>query len=89
MPYIIYGGVKYNQIRHAIYCKKCKDTIESKSIHDFIYCSCLSIGIDGGIEDGNRIIGNVSDMEDRRVYRADITNNYKIWLSESVSAKIK
>jgi len=30
MNYILYAGLKYSQIRHAIYCKKCKETIESK-----------------------------------------------------------
>jgi hypothetical protein len=41
------------------------ETIESKHIHDFKYCSCQAVGIDGGISDGNRILGNLSDIEDR------------------------
>jgi hypothetical protein len=53
MPHIIYAGIKYNQIRHAIYCKKCTDTIESLFQHDFKYCSCGAVGIDGGILNGN------------------------------------
>ena len=32
MPSITYGGVEYIQVRHALYCKKCKETIESKFI---------------------------------------------------------
>ena len=68
MPQIIYGGVKYTQIRHAIMCKKCLETIESKHDHDFKYCSCGAVGIDGGIADGNRILGDPSDIEDRGVY---------------------
>jgi hypothetical protein len=79
MPSIIYGGVKYTQCRHALYCKKCKDTIESKSDHDFQYCSCGAIGIDGGISYGNRILGNIEDMENRSMYRY---NN--MWLPEEV-----
>ena len=76
MSTIIYGGVKYKQIRHAVYCKQCKVTIESKDIHDFKYCSCGIVGIDGGIYEGNRIIGNNSDIENRSVYQV-IVNNKK------------
>lgn len=31
-----------------IQCKKCGDVIESKHRHDFVWCSCKSIFIDGG-----------------------------------------
>jgi hypothetical protein len=81
MPSIIYAGVKYIQTRHAIQCKKCFETIESKDIHDLKYCSCGAVGIDGGISDGNRIIGNLSDIENRSMYCA-IVQNKKIWLPE-------
>ncbi len=79
MPTIVYGGVKYTQVRHAIQCKKCLETIESTYIHDLKYCSCGAVGIDGGIEDGNRIIGDTSDIENRAVYCATIQNK-KVWL---------
>ena len=79
MPSIVYAGVRYEQIRHAIYCIKCMETIESKYIHDFKYCSCGAVGIDGGIGAGNRILGNLNDMEMRTIYRA-IVNKKKIWL---------
>ena len=81
MPCIVYAGVKYIQTRHAIHCKKCLETIESKHIHDLKYCSCRTVGIDGGISDGNRIIGNLSDIENRSMYCA-IVQNKKIWLPE-------
>jgi len=83
MPSIIYGGLRYTQIRHAIYCKKCKETIESKHVHDFKYCSCKAVGIDGGISAGNRILGHLSDMEDRSMYRATIEKK-KVWLPQIV-----
>jgi hypothetical protein len=79
MPSIVYGGVKYTQIRHAIMCKKCLETIESKHDHDFKYCSCGAVGIDGGIADGNRILGDPSDIEDRSMYNAVIRGK-KLWL---------
>ena len=83
MHCIIYGGVRYRQVRHAIYCKLCKDTIESKDEHDFKWCSCGSIGIDGGIKDGNRILGNMSYIETRSMY-SHILNKKWIWLPQSV-----
>ena len=83
MPSIIYGGIRYTQTRHAIYCKKCKDTIESKHVHDFKYCSCKAVGIDGGISAGNRILGHLSDMEDRSMYRAVIEKK-KVWCPQAV-----
>jgi len=82
MPYIVYAGVKYTQVRHAIQCKKCLETIESKHIHDFKYCTCMAVGIDGGISAGNRILGSMSDIEDRSMYCA-IIGNKKLWLPQS------
>ena len=35
-------------IRNAIRCKKCGDVIESKTVHDFKFCSCGSCAVDGG-----------------------------------------
>ena len=36
--------------RNAVQCAKCKDIIHSKHRHDFVYCSCKSIYIDGGMD---------------------------------------
>ena len=83
MPSIIYGGVRYIQIRHALYCKKCKDTIESRSIHDFKFCKCGAIGIDGGVSCGNTILGNLSDMETRSIYRAEVDKKF-FWLPQEL-----
>jgi hypothetical protein len=84
MATIIYGGIRYKQIRHAIKCKKCDDTIESLSRHDFKYCSCGTIGIDGGIEAGNHILGNLDDMENRSVYKA-VIGGKTLWLPEEMT----
>ena len=70
------------QIRHAIKCKRCLDTIESKGEHDLKFCSCLAVGVDGG-NGGNRILGNQSDMENRSMYVAFIQNKM-VWLPESI-----
>ena len=82
MPSIVYNGIRYTQTRHAIQCKKCLDTIESKQKHDFKYCSCKAVGIDGGVSAGNRIIGNLSDIEYRSMYCA-IIDKKKIWLPQA------
>jgi len=87
MPCIVYGGVKYTQIRHAIKCKKCLEVIESKDSHDYKTCLCKSIAIDGGIEDGNRILGNLSDIEDRRMFIA-IIKKKRVWLPEFVERNL-
>lgn len=35
---------------NAVQCPKCKDIIYSRARHDFHYCSCGYIFIDGGFE---------------------------------------
>ena len=42
-------------------CKKCKDIIESKHVHDFKWFKCKSIAVDGGLEYLRRI-GNFEDI---------------------------
>ena len=79
MHSILYAGVRYTQIRHAIQCRKCLETIESKDIHDFKYCSCRAVGIDGE----NRILGNLSDIEERSIYCANVLKK-KVWLPHSI-----
>lgn len=46
---------------NKIQCKKCKDIIESKHVHDFKWCKCKSIAVDGGLEYLRRI-GNFEDI---------------------------
>ena len=50
-------------IRNAIRCKKCGDVIESKTVHDFKFCSCGSCAVDGGL-DYLRRCGNREDWEE-------------------------
>jgi len=81
MSTILFGGIKYHQIRHAIYCKICKETVESKSVHDYKVCKCGTVGVDGGVEPGNRILGNLANMESRSMFRA-IVGGKVFWLPE-------
>ena len=46
---------------NKIQCKKCKDIIESKHVHDFKWCTCKSIAVDGGLEYLRRV-GNLEDI---------------------------
>lgn len=41
---------KVKIIRNAIRCNLCNDVIESKSVHDFVKCSCGACAVDGGKE---------------------------------------
>ena len=50
-------------IHNKIRCKKCGDIIESKSVHDFVWCSCKACAVDGG-HDYLRRVGNLEDWED-------------------------
>lgn len=48
---------------HAIKCRKCLDTVFSRTHHDFRWCSCQSVAIDGGFS-YMKITGNPEDIEE-------------------------
>jgi hypothetical protein len=43
-------------------CRKCGDTIQSHFRHDFKWCKCHAIAVDGG-DDYLRLVGNAEDIE--------------------------
>ena len=47
---------------NKIKCKKCGDVIESKSVHDFKWCLCKAIAVDGG-HDYLRRVGDLEGFE--------------------------
>ena len=55
--------MKKRLIKNRIKCLKCGDIIESKSVHDWVQCTCGACFIDGG-HDYMRIGGNKEDWED-------------------------
>lgn len=59
-------------ISNKIRCRKCNDTIESTHRHDFRYCSCGTVAVDGGREYLRRL-GNLEDMEELSEYREEGT----------------
>lgn len=50
-------------IRNMIRCKKCGDIIESESIHDFKFCKCCAVAVDGG-KDYLRRLGNLDNIDE-------------------------
>lgn len=47
-------------LSNKLKCNKCNDIIESKHRHDFVYCSCGAVAVDGGKEYLRRV-GNFKD----------------------------
>lgn len=46
-------------------CKLCKDIIESKTVHNFVQCSCGEIFVDGGkqyLRRGAKDLNNIIDL---------------------------
>lgn len=55
-------------IRNAIRCKFFGDVIESETVHDFKFCSCKTVAVDGGHEYLRRCFKNSpEDFEDLSV----------------------
>ena len=48
---------------NKIRCNKCGDEIESHSVHDFKFCKCGAVAVDGGHEYLKRC-GNLEDVTD-------------------------
>lgn len=49
--------------RNIIKCQKCGEVIESFSVHDFKFCKCGAVAIDGG-HDYLKRCGNREDWEE-------------------------
>ena len=49
--------------KNAIKCKHCGDIIESTHVHDFKWCSCKKVAVDGGNHYLRRL-GNQEDWEE-------------------------
>jgi hypothetical protein len=54
-------------IQNELECKNCGDIVHSAYRHDFKYCKCGSVAVDGGM-DYVRRSGNVRDAIDRSMY---------------------
>lgn len=51
-------------IKNAIRCVKCGDVIESESVHDFKWCRCGAVAVDGGRAYLKRCFNEAEDYEE-------------------------
>lgn len=58
-------------IRNMAKCNLCGDVIESVHVHDFKYCKCGRIFVDGGHEYLRRGFQDESDFTDMSEYDGD------------------
>lgn len=63
-------------VHNRIRCKKCGDIIESKSVHDYVECSCGACAVDGG-HDYLKRVGWQSDWEEMCVCKTTEGNEDK------------
>lgn len=66
--------IMVNKIR----CKKCGDVIESKSVHDFKFCKCESVAVDGG-HNYLRRLGEPENWDDLSEYEV-IEDETTLWM---------
>lgn len=55
--------VEKRLVRNAARCRKCGDVIESVHRHDFRWCSCRSVAVDGGLDYAKRVLGAGLDFD--------------------------
>ena len=67
---------------NAARCKKCGDTIASEHRHDFKWCKCKAIAVDGG-HDYIRRVGDLDSIEELSKYEpGQVVTNFEL-LGES------
>lgn len=54
--------------KNCIRCRKCNDVIESTYRHDFKFCKCGAVAVDGG-KDYLRRCGNLENWEELSEYK--------------------
>jgi hypothetical protein len=66
---------------YVIECTKCGDRIYSRARHDFKWCSCKSIAIDGGFSGYTKVCGNKEDIRDYGLINIPYTKEelYQDW----------
>lgn len=71
---------------NKIKCKKCGEIIESTHRHDFKFCKCGAVTIDGG-NDYLKRSGNIEDWEELSEYE-NILDSSKLAENETLEAII-
>lgn len=57
---------KYRIVRNSVKCLRCRQEIESAHRHDFRYCRCGSVAVDGG-KDYLKRCGSWEDYEETSI----------------------
>lgn len=65
----MWGGIMQKILVNKIKCNKCGDIIESTYRHDFKFCKCGAVAVDGG-KDYLRRGGNREDWEELSEYES-------------------
>lgn len=69
--------MKYKIIRNSVRCLKCGDEVESKHGHDFKFCECGAIAVDGG-RNYLRRVGDFSNYQDTSITEGDEINDIDV-----------
>lgn len=59
--------MKYRIIRNSAKCLNCNEEIESKHRHDFCWCKCGNLAVDGGKDYLKRSGGHMGGIEDTSI----------------------
>jgi len=62
-------------IRNSIRCRRCGDEIESRHRHDFKWCSCGSVAVDGGTAYLRRV-GETGLIEDTSIVEGGLRSHF-------------
>ena len=64
--------------RNAIKCNHCGDVIESTHVHDFKWCSCKTVAVDGGKDYYKRsFVNSPADFEELSEWEKEENENEK------------
>jgi len=71
-PNCLGGGteVKGDIVRNRIKCLSCGDVIESYTVHDFKFCGCEKVAVDGG-KDYLQRVGDLMGYEELSEYEEE------------------
>lgn len=50
--------------KNAIKCNTCNDIVESTHRHDFKYCTCGAVAVDGGLDYVRRVGTNYTELSE-------------------------
>jgi hypothetical protein len=60
-------------VRNSAHCLDCDDELVSTHRHDFHYCSCGRIAVDGGLAYVRRVYAADARWRDTSIYEGDLT----------------